>query len=1058
MPLIREADGKFRWEVPSQKDVADFNKEVGNQGDAATLPLTYELKQKLDQALKTLAPRGGVDAMADTNRRLYSSLKNILGQPAGTVDIIVPVHNAIHIARKCVQRVLDRTQWPFHLWIVDDASDEFTHDELWAFAEENKKHVSLITNQRNKGFAASVNRGIKAGSGEYVCLLNSDVFVTDMWLTKMIMALKADPKNMIVCPATNNTAIVDVPLSPGASYLQMNQIFEAFAQRRYPELMPTGFCFLFPRVLLNKIGYFDESYQNFGEETDFWWKTLRYTEGSDYKRFRAVLADDTYVFHERGTSYSQLGNDTHMHFRKLASSRFNKLWPEWTTWKNSYDVGKAVGGLREKIPATLLRGPKDRYRICWVVHDATLCGGMKYIADVVNELVENGVNAKVAVIKRDQNRPEAYIGELTSAPIFFNSREEFIKDFPSRVFPGGILVAATVELAPVVQMIGELSEGRIRPMLHAQSYEPDILTDPTDKETARSLFQRIPDVISNAHWVTKALENECQVKPAATIHPGLDLHLFYRRNRSAGDERSTVLISMNPSMPCKGFDRGLALIAALENRAQDMNLDIRVLVYGVESLNQISNAICLGALPQMRVATLLGTEADVFVDPSYLHSYGMPALEAAASGCKVFSWDNKGISEYADGIAAHVVPNETPPDVLAERILDYLTSPEQVNAHRDRYPHFRQFLDKYHNREKSIDTFIKRVEKLFNLNFISRKITVVVPHLRKHGGPTTMLVIANELAAVGHRVKIATVYPDVNPEVVGMTNLPVNVNVTQLEPSDLFITNSDNPLVDQIAALPRTKKIMLKLSHNPRFKAEEEKGLQQKWDAIVTSSDWLKEVCEKPTEGWNYLRCEAHRIGWWNYAFSTFQCPPSSRVYHPGTEEQPIVIATLIHAHPLKGTREAIDAMGELSLKYGARVRFIGVGEVPPQAFRSNLPNFEYRFSMNRDRMAATLQETDIWLGASHSEGLGRMALEAMSAGAAVVTTNTAAEYARDGENCIIVPVGDSSAMVQAIERLIEDEALASHLRACGFDTAASLADPVPCINELQKVISSVFA
>jgi len=1056
--LSKGENGQFAWTPTSTKEATEFVKGL-TAIDSGNLPMTYELKQKLDQALKTLAPRGGVDAMADANRRLYASLKRAMGREPGLVDIIVPVHNAIHITRKCIHRVLDRTQWPFHLYIVDDASDPFTRSELERLSQANKNRVTLITNRRNKGFAATVNRGIREGRGEYVCLLNSDVFVTDLWLTKMMLALQSDPKNKIVCPVTNNTAIVDVPMSPGASYIQMNQVLEAFAQRRYPELMPTGFCFMFPREMIAKIGQFDEGYQNFGEETDWWWKTIRYAESDQFLRYRAVLADDTYVFHERGTSYSQLGNDTHMHYRKLASSRFNKLWPEWVNWKNTYDVNKAVGGLREKIPATLLRSAKDRYRVCWVVHDAKpSCGGMKYVADVINEMLEQGINAKVAVIKRKENQDEAYLGELCTAPIFFNSREEFIKEFPNRIFPGGILIASTSELNPVVQLVGEMSEGRVRPLLHAQSYEPEHCISSNDKEIAKSFFTRVPDIISNAKWVTKAIKTDSHIQPIATIHPGVDPFLFYRRDRSQGDERPTLILSMNPHYACKGFDRGKELISEVEKLAALRGLDIRILVYGVETLPMITSAICQGNIPQMRVATLLGTEADAFIDPSTLHSYGMPALEAAASGVKVFSWDNRGIREYAEGVDAEVYPNDLAPTQMAEEIVNYLMDEKAQEAHQEKYAAIRAHIAKYHNREESVQTFIKQIEKHFNLNFVSRRICVLVPHLRKHGGPTTMLAIANELQAAGHRVSITTVFTDVSPEVVSMTNLPVNVNAQQLPSCDLIITNSDNPMVEQISRLEKVKKIMLKLSHNPRFKKEEELGLNQKWDAVITSTQWLADVCKSPTDGWEYLACEAERVGWWNYAFSLFQCPPDSRTYGAGTIESPVTIGTLIHAHPSKGSREAIDALGELAMRYGPRVRFIGVGEVPPQAFRSNLPNFEYRYQLSREQMAKTMQETDIWIGASHSEGLGRMGLEAMSAGAAVISTNTSAEYMDDNFNCMLVPVGDAREIARATAGLIEQPEVAHMLRRNAFDTAASLADPGPTVMAIQKVITRVFS
>ena len=1013
------------WRETTEEDLKIFEESLS--GLKEVTGLTPELEERLERAVSKTQDMGpSLAALIEGNQRLYVQLWNALGKPGGSVDIIVPVFNAWHVTRRCLGSVLLHTTWPNKLIVVDDASDEYTQQQLRGYAPPEL--MTVLRNEKNRGFAATVNRGIRAGTGEYVCLLNSDVMVTYRWLTKMVFALLADERNAIVCPATNNTAVVDVPMSPGASYLQMNQALQVFAQRRYPEILPTGFCFLFRRSLLDEIGYFDEAYKNFGEETQFWWDAIK-------AGHRAVMADDTYVFHERASSYSALGADAHMAFRKHASGRFNQLNPEWVKWRDHYDARKALGPLRQPVPPSFLRSPKDLYRVCWIVRDARACGAMRYIADLCNELNERGANAKVVVVPRDGAKvPEEWLGELRSAPVFFRDEREFLEEFPRRVFPNGLVIAATVELAPAVQALVDAGGGRIRGCLHAQSFDPALAKSEQDIEHLKALYKLLPDVISSSAWVAQEIA-ACGPTPFATIHPGVDRTLFYPRDRSQGDERPTVMVPMNPSVWWRGWDRGLELIQELDRQATERGIELRILVYGVDELPIKSRAICLGVISQARLATLLGCEADLLVDPSYVHSYGMPVLEAAASNVLVRSWENRGQAEtdLAD-------PFDGSPADMAENVVEALQRYLAAGRMNFNTLGISLGIAEHHDREKSVSAWISAVEKHFKLLRKHRSICMVVPHLRKWGGPTTMLMIANELAKRGHTVQVVTVYEDIHPGIAALSDVPISKG-PDLPRADLYITNSDNPWVERIASMPREQHcILLKLSHNPRFRKEEERGLKQDWDAVVTSTQWLADACKVPTEGWDFPMTDADVIGWWHYEHARFRCPPSERTYGDGSAERPFVIGTLIHAHPTKGTREALDALAKLPAEY--HYRFIGVGEVPPRGVR--LPeSFEYVYDPSRDRLAEVMRGLDIWVSASHSEGLGRMTLEAMSAGVTVVSS-TGAEF--------------GALRLDMLEYSVRNHAELLDYRNSCFETAERAADPEPCINALEVIIERVFA
>jgi glycosyltransferase involved in cell wall biosynthesis len=90
--------------------------------------------------------------------------------------------------------------------------------------------------------------------------------------------------------------------------------------------------------------------------------------------------------------------------------------------------------------------------------------------------------------------------------------------------------------------------------------------------------------------------------------------------------------------------------------------------------------------------------------------------------------------------------------------------------------------------------------------------------------------------------------------------------------------------------------------------------------------------------------------------------------------------------------------------------------------------------------LAALYRGASVYLCASRYESFPLPPLEAMACGAPVVTTANVGvlEYAREGENAIVVPIGDVEQMATSICRVLDDRALAASLRAGGARTAAS--------------------
>jgi len=96
-------------------------------------------------------------------------------------------------------------------------------------------------------------------------------------------------------------------------------------------------------------------------------------------------------------------------------------------------------------------------------------------------------------------------------------------------------------------------------------------------------------------------------------------------------------------------------------------------------------------------------------------------------------------------------------------------------------------------------------------------------------------------------------------------------------------------------------------------------------------------------------------------------------------------------------------------------------------------------------KVADLLSSADVLVDGSLWQGFGRPGLEAMACATVPVLTNVGgvAEYARDGENCLLIPPQDPAAGTSAVLRLLGNCTLYARLQAQGPATAAGFSHEV---------------
>lgn len=152
----------------------------------------------------------------------------------------------------------------------------------------------------------------------------------------------------------------------------------------------------------------------------------------------------------------------------------------------------------------------------------------------------------------------------------------------------------------------------------------------------------------------------------------------------------------------------------------------------------------------------------------------------------------------------------------------------------------------------------------------------------------------------------------------------------------------------------------------------------------------------------------------------------------------------------------AISAMAEVAKRHpGAGLVIVGSGRERAKIVKLGKQKLGDKMVLEKwtDDPAAYYKSADLFLLASNYEGWGMAVVEALAAGCPVVMTDVgcAGELARDGENGLVIPVGDSLAMANAVNKILSDVSLRQNLKVAGLETVKNLPGKQEYLNEYKK-------
>ncbi|HEY7448109.1 MAG TPA: glycosyltransferase family 4 protein [Vicinamibacterales bacterium] len=155
-----------------------------------------------------------------------------------------------------------------------------------------------------------------------------------------------------------------------------------------------------------------------------------------------------------------------------------------------------------------------------------------------------------------------------------------------------------------------------------------------------------------------------------------------------------------------------------------------------------------------------------------------------------------------------------------------------------------------------------------------------------------------------------------------------------------------------------------------------------------------------------------------------------------GFSSEAVVIVCVGRLEALKRQHLLIELLPELRRRTGADCRLLLVGEgeqrrvLERNMTEQGVSSF-VTLTGNRHDVPTLLGASDIFVLPSSTEGLSRSVLEAMSVGLPIVATDVGSnrDLLGPNERGLLVPADDSKGLLNALERLVNDEALRLSVR-----------------------------
>ncbi|HEY5286849.1 MAG TPA: glycosyltransferase [Solirubrobacteraceae bacterium] len=522
------------------------------------------------------------------------------------VCIVIPSYrDAEHVARLVASIQKTVPAGLARIIVADDASGAEHVAALQAI-----DGIEVLAGQSNSGFAANVNRGLRAADRtQDVVVLNSDMEARPGWLACLQFAASQE-EDVGIVGARLLYPDGRIQFAGTARNLGAPEWFD----HRYrfkpadwgPAAIPgavlavTGACMYVRRETIERIGLLDERYPMAYEDVD--WCLRAWQAG-----MRVMYFPGASLYH-----YESQTRGTDVGERERESQRV--FWERWGEFFDAREV----------------RGANGKLRVLYVTEGTGVGGGHRDIFEHLNRLAERG--HEVALFTLGE-RPDWF--DLRVPVHSFEFYDELVEELAQ---VDAIKIATWWNTAMPVWYASVL---RGIPVYFVQdietSYYPD---DEAVRHAVLDSYRPEFRYMTISGWNRERLE-ELGLE-AELIPPGIDLDTF--RPRPEVERREDMVLALGRTNPLKNLPLTIDAWRALpEPRPELCMFGIEPELAGEEGMRYVVS-------PSDEQVGELFSQATVFIQTSTHEGFCLPALESMATGGAVVCTDAHGNRDFcADG-------------------------------------------------------------------------------------------------------------------------------------------------------------------------------------------------------------------------------------------------------------------------------------------------------------------------------------------------------------------------------------------------------------------------
>ncbi len=247
------------------------------------------------------------------------------------IFVIILNYNGRDTLERCLRSVFRSQNVNFTVVVVDNASEDGSFEEV----RKNWPRVNLIRNDKNLGFAAGNNVGIRFAlerDADYVFLLNNDAEILPDTLERLLEAAERNRRPSVLCPLIETPKGKIWYAGSKINWWRMrtehvNLVSDKNSDTIVPVEVATGCAVLIAKEVFAKIGLLNESYFLYYEDADFSFCARKsgFTVGL-LPSSRAVHAETSELPDKKGVKTYWLVLSGLLFFRTYAPWYWRYLW------------------------------------------------------------------------------------------------------------------------------------------------------------------------------------------------------------------------------------------------------------------------------------------------------------------------------------------------------------------------------------------------------------------------------------------------------------------------------------------------------------------------------------------------------------------------------------------------------------------------------------------------------------------------------------------------------------------------------------------------------------